>query len=381
MTQDPAPPQAIPANRPPVARRMVFKLEFNDDQSFEDDLRQRVNAYFAEVPGRLPTGDWRMFLQTAIVLAFFVTAYVLLVFVARTVWQGVLLASLLGLASAGIGFNIGHDGGHRSYSKRAWVNRLAAMSFDLAGASSYVWFWKHAVIHHRYVNITGYDTDINLGIFGRVSPHKQWQPQFRWQHLYLWPLYGVLAIKWQLLDDFQNIAIGRIGPHVFPRPRGWDLAIFVGGKVFFFAWAFALPLVFHPWYAVLFYYAVGAALLGLAMSVVFQLPHCSGRATFPLPDPATGRMADSWAVHQARVTLDFGRGNRILSWPLGGLNYHLEHHLFPLVCHVHYPAITRIVEQTCRDHGVPYAEHPGFLSGLAEHYRWLRRMGQPDAGE
>jgi hypothetical protein len=128
-------------------------------------------------------------------------------------------------------------------------------------------------------------------------------------------------------------------------------------------WAFVIPLMFHPWYAVLFYYAVGAALLGVTLSVVFQLPHCSGRAAFPLPLEGTERMADPWAVHQARVTLDFGRGNRILSWPLGGLNYHLEHHLFPTVCHVHYTAITQIVEQTCRDHGVPYAEHPSFPVG------------------
>jgi len=114
------------------------------------------------------------------------------------------------------------------------------------------------------------------------------------------------------------------------------------------------------------------------MAVVFQLPHCVAQAEFPLPRKDTGRSEIPWAIHQARVTLDFGRPSKILRWPLGGLNFHLEHHLFPTICHIHYPAITGIVEQACRDHGVKYAEHRSFGAGLAAHYRWLRRMGAAD---
>ena len=88
-------------------------------------------------------------------------------------------------------------------------------------------------------------------------------------------------------------------------------------------------------------------------------------------------MENPWAVHQARVTLDFARRSKIVTWPVGGLNYHLEHHLFPTICHIHYPAITKIVQEACRDHGINYAEHNSFRTGLAAHYRWLRRMGMP----
>jgi linoleoyl-CoA desaturase len=90
-------------------------------------------------------------------------------------------------------------------------------------------------------------------------------------------------------------------------------------------------------------------------------------------------METPWAVHQARVTLDFNRRSRIVRWPLGGLNFHLEHHLFPTICHVHYPAIAKIVETACGEHGVKYEEHPTFRSGIASHYRWLRMMGARDA--
>jgi linoleoyl-CoA desaturase len=321
-----------------------------------------------------------MYLKTTIVLACFATSYMFLVFLARSAWEGIPMVILLGLSVAGIGFNIAHDGGHRAYAKEAWANKLAATTMDLIGVSSYVWFWKHAVIHHRYVNITGYDTDCDIGILGRLSPHSRRLPFHRWQHFYFWPLYGVTAAKMQFVDDFKRIIRGRIGGHAFPRPTRWNLVIFVIGKVVFFGWAFLVPLLLHPLWAVLFYYGVGVTILGATISVVFQLPHCVEQAKFPMPSKDTGRMDNPWAVHQAEVTLDFARRSKIATWPVGGLNYHLEHHLFPTICHIHYPAITKILQAACRDHGISCAEHKSFLTGLISHYRWLRRMGMPDTG-
>jgi len=317
-----------------------------------------------------------MYLKTAIILLGFAASYGLLVFAASTLWQGLTLAILLGLFTAGIGFDIQHDGGHNAYSRRHWINKLAAMTMDLIGGSSYVWHRKHVVIHHRYVNIAGYDTDIDLGGIGRLSPHQRRRTFNRWQHLYLWPLYGLLAIKLQLVSDFRTVFTGRLGPHRIPRPRGWDLAVFLGGKTVFLALAFAIPAMFHPLWMVAFYYGVVVLLLGMLLSVVFQMPHCVAESGFPLPQD--GRIAVPWAVHQAQVTLDFSKHNPVATWPLGGLNYHCEHHLLPLICHVNYPAVSEVVARTCREFGVEYKEHRSFRAGLAAHYRWLRQMGRPD---
>ncbi|MCG6881466.1 MAG: acyl-CoA desaturase [Deltaproteobacteria bacterium] len=316
-----------------------------------------------------------MYLKTAFILACFATSYVLLVFFAETIWQGLALVILLGFSTVGIGFNIAHDGGHKAYSKTPWINKVAAGAMDLVGGSSYMWFWKHSVIHHRYVNITGYDTDIDLGLLGRLSPHQKRLPYYRWQHLYLWVLYGFLAIKWEFIDDFRNVITGRIGKHRFPRPTAWELVIFIAGKAVFFTWALAVPLFLHPLSAVIFYYCIGALVLGVTLSVVFQLPHCVAEAEFPVPPGETGQIQRPWAVHQAYVTVDYDRRNPIMSWFLGGLNFHKEHHLFPTICHVHYPAITKIVEETCGDHGIKYSEHKSFREGIAAHYRWLKRLG------
>jgi linoleoyl-CoA desaturase len=366
-------PRKGPAESEPSG---LLRLEFGQDTAFQTELRRRVDEHLQKA-GRPKRGSWRIYLKTAIILAWFAASYGLLVFVASTVWQGLILSALLGLSMGAIGFNIQHDGGHRSYSDRPWVNRLMATTMDLIGGSSYVWFWKHAVIHHRYVNITGYDNDIDVGHLGRFSPHLPWRWYYRWQRFYLWPIYGFEAAKMQLLDDFRYIITGKIGHHRIPRPRGRDLVIFVAGKIVFFTWTLAIPMLFHPVLVVLFYYLVASLVLGIAMVLVFVMPHTAGSVDFPLPRPDTGRIENPWAVHQATVTLDFARRNRVLTWLLGGLNYHKEHHLFPLICHVNYPFISKVVEETCREFGIPYKEHPSFASGIVAHYRWLRRMGMP----
>jgi linoleoyl-CoA desaturase len=351
------------------------KVKFTASDAFLKELRRRVDAYFTET-GRRPRDCPEMYFKTATIMAWFITAYVLLVFVVTSWWLVLPLAMVLGTAMAAIGFNIQHDGAHRAYSDHQWVNRLMAMSLDLMGGSSYLWDWKHNSIHHTYANITGHDDDIDVGIFGRFSPY---QPRYwfhRAQGIYLWVLYGFLAIKWHFYDDFHNVARGRIGPHRVPRPKGWDLFIFIGGKVLFISWALVIPMFLHPVWAVLGVYVLAAFTSGVVLSVVFQLAHCVEEADFPMPDE-TGRMETDWAVHQLQTTVDFARRNRVLSWFVGGLNFQVEHHLFHKICHIHYPELSKVVEQACKDFGVRYSANPSLLGAINSHFRWLQRMGQP----
>jgi linoleoyl-CoA desaturase len=248
------------------------------------------------------------------------------------------------------------------------------------GGSSYLWSWKHNSFHHTYPNIDGHDDDINLGFLARLSPHQKRLPFHRAQGIYLWLLYGFLALKWHLVDDFRDLAMGRIGPHRISRPRGADLLVFIGGKVVFFSMAFVIPMLLHPWWAVLGVYGVAAFVSGVVLSIVFQLAHCVEAADFPAPVAVDGdalRMETEWAVHQVQTTVDFARRNRVLSWFLGGLNFQIEHHLLSKVCHVHYPDLSQIVEELCHEFGIRFAHHKTFTSALASHARWITRMGRP----
>ena len=351
------------------------RLTFGRDNSFQIELRRRVDEYFRST-GRRQRDCPEMYVKTGIILVAFFALYVLLVFVATTWWQAVPLAILLGLAMAAIGFNIEHDGGHHSYSDHAWVNRLMAMTLDLIGASSYVWHWKHGVVHHTYVNITGHDVDMDLGFLGRLTPHQKRLGFHRWQHFYLWPLYGVIVIKWHLYDDFRDIILGRIGQHRMPRPTGWELVSFVAAKLLFLTMAFVLPLLTHRIWTVLLFYGVTVIVAGVLVSVVFQLAHCVEEAEFPLPKADSGSVENAWAIHQVETTVDFSRHSLVESWLLGGLNFQIEHHLFPRICHVNYPAMSKVVQETCREFGVKYREHTSFRAGLVSHFRWLRHMAQ-----
>jgi len=350
--------------------------KFGKNDGFQAELRKRVDAFIRST-GRRERDCPQMYLKTLVILSFFAATYFLLVFVAETWWQALPLSILLGLATAAIGFNIQHDGGHNAYSNRKWVNKIMAMTMDMIGASSYMWHWKHVVFHHTYTNITGHDTDIELGILGRLSPHQKRLYFHRWQHLYLWPLYGLIAIKWHLYDDFHDVILGRVGNQKIPRPRGWDLVVFLMGKVVFFSLAFGIPLLLHSWWVVLIFYTVTELTLGMVMSIVFQSAHCVEGATFVVPPTDTRKIENAWAVHQAQSTVDFAQKSRILTWLLGGLNFQIEHHLFPRICHINYPAMSLVIQETCQENGVKYQVHNSFTEALISHFRWLREMGQP----
>lgn len=365
---------AAPATDGGADRRPKFP---KDEAGFLAELRRRTDAYFKET-GKSERDCWRMYLKTAVILAWLATSYALLVFAAPTVWLAAPLSISLALAISAVGFSIQHDGGHHAYSRYSWVNRLAALSLDLIGASSYLWRWKHVVLHHTYPNVDGQDTDIDVGAVARLSPGQRRRRFHRWQHLYLWPLYALTACVWHLYGDFREVITGSIRGHKIPRPTGWELVTFVAGKVISIGLLLGVPMCVHSWWVVLLFYLAVTAVLGVVLTVVFQLAHCVGEAEFPTPAPETLKMPDAWAAHQVRTTVDFARNSRVLCWLLGGLNFQVVHHLFPKVCHVHYPALSSIVEATCAEFGIRYAAHRSFLAGIVSHFRWLRRLGQRD---
>jgi linoleoyl-CoA desaturase len=248
------------------------------------------------------------------------------------------------------------------------------MSFtlDLMGASSFLWRLKHNVLHHTYPNISGFDPDIEAGSpMLRLAPWQPRRPHHRFQHLYVWLLYGLFPLQWWFLHDIRELVTGRIGGHQFPRARGRTLFAAIAGKALFVSWAFVLPAFFHPWWALLLCWGLAIVTLGNVLAAVFQLAHCVGEAEFL----GSSSVESDWAEHQIATTVDFARGNGLLGWYLGGLNFQVEHHLFPRVCHLHYPALARIVEETCRAHGVRYRCEPTLGDALAANWRWLRRMG------
>jgi linoleoyl-CoA desaturase len=346
---------------------------FAPASSLKDALQSCVDQFFAAT-GKSRYADARMYVKAVVLLAWFGLSYYALVFGAATVWQGLLAAVSLGLAVAGIGFNIQHDGNHGAFSKRNWLNRLTGLTLDLMGASSYLWIHKHNLAHHTYTNIPGSDEDIEIYPLGRLAPDDPYYALHRFQHFYLWLVYALLPTQWYFYNDFRKLWTGKISSRTFPRPRGWELAGLIAGKVAFFAWAFVIPCFYHRFWVVAVFYAVASGVLGIVLSVVFQLAHSVEETRHPAMGEETG---SEWVRHQIQTTADFARGNRLVTWYLGGLNFQTTHHLFPKVCHVHYPHLSQMIEGVCRKRGIEYLAQPSLAGAVRSHYRFLRRLAVP----
>jgi linoleoyl-CoA desaturase len=110
--------------------------------------------------------------------------------------------------------------------------------------------------------------------------------------------------------------------------------------------------------------------------MAFQLAHAIELNSFPSPDADTGMMPKAWAMHEVETTANFAPQNPWATWYLGGLNFQIEHHLFPHICHRHYPTMSTIVAETCHEFAIPYVSYPTVRSAIASHYRFLKRMGR-----
>ena len=353
---------------PPVA------LTYTASTAFRDDVEARVAAYF-DATGLQRRGGGRMLLKTATIFLWLAASYLALVFLAATWWQTVLLATSVALAMAGVGFCVMHDGNHGAYSPRGWVNKAAALSLNLMGGCAYFWHFKHNIAHHSFPNVTGSDDDFNVGPAGRMSPLDRHRPFHRFQHIYIWGLYALLAIEWQTTGDFRTMMNPGVADTTYARPRGWEQVYFWVGKVIFYVLAFVIPILHHGVLPVIATFLYTGVILGLTLATVFQLAHCVQEAVFPAPAPGTRKMENDWFTHQVETAVDFARDNQLLTWYLGGLNFQIEHHLFPRICHLHYPAISPLVEAACRAHGVRHSSNPRMRDALRSHVRFLKRLG------
>jgi linoleoyl-CoA desaturase len=348
------------------------RVHFSPRSAFGDELQERAHAYFEDA-GRSRRGGLRMLAKSGVILGWLAASWSLLMFASPAPWAAGLLAVSLGLALAGVGFSVMHDANHGSYSERPWVNRLMSLSLDLIGASSFLWRMKHNVLHHTYTNVHGLDADLEVGEpFLRFAPWQARRPWHRFQHLYVWLLYAISPWNWLLVEDFRELATGLVAGQQGAPVRGRPLWVALAGKLVFVTWAIVLPVWLHPTWALVPLAVVAMGTLGIVLAVVFQLAHCVGEAEVAEP----GAVQGGWAEHQLSTTVDFDRRNRVLSWYVGGLNFQVEHHLFPKVSHLHYPALSAIVEETARRHGLAYRCQPTLGSAIAANVRWLRTLGR-----
>ena len=353
----------------------VRNLRFTQHRGFQKTLNERVNAYLRDnaIPGRDVPG---MYVKTAVVLAWWLGTYLLLLLGNFSPLVNIILCLVWALSIASVGFNVMHDANHSGYSEHASVNRLVSLSAELLGMSGFRWRTKHNVWHHTYTNIAGFDDDIETFGLMRLTPRAAWKPLHRAQAWYFPLVYSMIGLDF-ILRDFMMVLVGKSDKnHVYPKMSAADKITFWVGKLFFFAIWIGFPLLVYPWWQVLIGFFLVFLTVGLVMGVVFQLAHINGNADFPQPVGSPPHIENEWAVHQVETTADFAPQNRLLNFYVGGLNYQIEHHLLPHICHLNYPRLAPIVRATCEEFGIRYNCFPTWRAAMASHLRQLHQSGR-----
>jgi len=348
---------------------------FRGRSKFYSTLRDRINHRFMDEDRERSSEIHK---KAAVFLIAYAANLLALVTVPYPEVQVALFISW-GLIHAGIGFNVFHDSIHGSFAKSKMVNRLFAfLSCSLLGVSRYFWYQKHNVLHHHYPNVQGWDDDLETRGSLRLSPKQPWSVRYRFQHVFAPLVYSLTTLEWIFIKDFVQYFTTKMNRYQsIPAMSKYDHMEFWASKFAYFLITVVLPLsVLAPGYFLLGFILLHFT-LSLTLASIFQLAHVTALCAFPEPDSDSGMMNSDWAVHQMYTTANFSTNNSWLTWFSGGLNFQVEHHLFPLVSHVHYPMISKVLIKTAKEFNVPYYSYPTYFEALVGHFSVLKRLNAP----
>jgi len=353
-------------------------------KDFFPTLRKRVDNYFKE-NNISKHHNPQMVIKTIILLAAYILPFIAILVFQPSFGISLVLWSVMGFALSGVGMSVMHDANHNAYSANEKTNYWVGHTLNMLGGSVYNWKLQHNVMHHTYTNVVNMDDDIDDKLILRFSPHTKVKWYQKFQFIYAFLLYGILTIYWAVAKDFvqfNKYTKTKVNKASKEQNR-IILTKIILSKIGYFFIFFIVPIVLlkMPALYIISGYLLMQFISGVVLTVIFQLAHTVEETSHPLPNENL-TIENDWAIHQLNTTVNFSRKNKFISWYVGGLNFQVEHHLFPTICHVHYPEIAHIVKATAEEYGVPYLENETFGLALKSHIRTLQRFGKmPDLNE
>jgi linoleoyl-CoA desaturase len=356
------------------------KISFATGQKpeFFGILRQRVNGYFDQTK-QSKQGNFSLYFKTALLYLLYLGSFALILFSGWPGWALLLLCVPMGLGACGLGLNVMHDALHQSFATSKLWNNIAGVTMEVLGGSTVTWKIQHNLLHHTFTNVYGMDEDVDDKVLLRLSPDGVWKPYHRFQHIYAPLLYGLSNVSWLVQKDFvQFIRYWKNG--VLKQTGVQPLRAFISlviAKALYFGTVIGLPILLLPfaWYWSVLGFVIVQFTSGFLMTLVFLTAHAVEGPHHFQPDEK-GSLENNWAIHQLMTTANFGAGNPIVNWFVGGLNHQIEHHLFPQISHVHYAKLSPIVREVAAEYGLTYYEFPSFGQAIVAHFKYLREVGR-----
>jgi linoleoyl-CoA desaturase len=355
----------------------MSKVIFNNKNAvFFQSLKVAIDDYFKE-RNLKKTGNWALYSKTIILIAASIALYLTAISFSLPVLITILIGSVLGFLCACIGFNVMHDANHGSYSSKAWVNNTLGLTLNALGGNSFIWRHKHNIIHHTYPNVDGIDDDIAKSPFIRMCSSQRWVPMHRIQHIYTPLLYAISSMIWILFQDFEKYFKRKVHNTDLQKMKTSDHVIFWISKILYIFFYIVLPILLTGWQQGLAFFISLHIGQGFTLAIVFQLAHVVEETEFAFaPLGETTVIENEWAIHQLKTTSNFSPKSKVITWFAGGLNYQVEHHLFPRISHIHYPAMSKIVKEKCEEFNIPYNCIPTFNGAVVSHFRFIKSLGR-----
>ena len=356
------------------------KFSSSHNRTFQNELRKRVDMYFKD-NNISKNGNLNMYLKTTFMfLLYFIPFFLILFGITESRLSWLFLSLLMGLGMAGIGLCVMHDANHGSYSRNVTINKfIGNLSMTVLGGYALNWRLQHNVLHHTYTNVHEHDEDIAPPGFMRFEPHAERKGIHKFQFIYAWFFYGLMTLMWATTKDFRQLArynkMGLLESH--KTTYGKEIGYLVLGKIVYMLmmllpYFFVKSMTFGEWLVGFLFIHY---LAGVVLAMIFQSAHVVKETEF-LKKDEDGQIHQNWLEHQLRTTMNFATGDPVFSWLVGGLNFQVEHHLFPNICHIHYPKISKIVEATAREFDVPYNVQKTFVGAVWSHEVMLWRLGR-----
>jgi linoleoyl-CoA desaturase len=356
---------------PGLAPRQVKKAQpkFKQPALQYPQLLQQVETYLKQ-SGQTRYGGRRIVVKALSLLAFHLLLYALLVGQWITGWWAAVGCVVFALNQIAIGFNVMHDGQHGCFSPKKWVNQAAGYTMGILGGDSFIWKFRHLDMHHAFTNIHGADGDIDYYPFMRLTKKQPLLWWHRFQPYYAPLMYLLYYPVWIFGFDYRDYVLRRTSSVPLPAMSFYDHARFWGFKALFAVWFFVAPVYMLGWEKALIGAAIVLMVTSALVTTIFILAHLSEDQIFPEME-LDGTMSDEWAIHQLRTSANFATNNPFWNWYCGGLNFQIEHHLFPWLSHVHYKKVQPMVQQFCKENGLAYHDRPSYRAALKDHWGYL----------
>jgi linoleoyl-CoA desaturase len=343
--------------------------------NFISSLRLEVNNYFKD--NNIEKGaNIHMYMKSGFMLSLYFIPYVLMISGAVSnpslFW---IMWMIMGLGMAGIGMSIMHDGNHSGFSKNKSINKIMGVTLQMIGGTDKIWKIQHNKLHHKYTNVHDHDPDVSPIKLLRFSPDAPYNKIYRFQFIYAWFLYGLMTFSFATIKEFKQLTDWKKNSIISLLEHRKLMFELIGWKIIYYIFILVIPLLildltFSKWFMLFFLmHFIAGFILALVFQTAHIMPECEHQQYAGKPDPNT------WAINQILTTANYAPNSKIFSWFIGGLNYQVEHHLFPGICHVHYSSIAKIVKKVTKEHDLPYHCQKTFISAVYEHGKMLYKLG------